>query len=538
MKARIPAVLRSRAFWLLLAVFAFEFFLFDQFGSRRHTPVYPRWNDQIQYLTESYTGYELARERGLVAGLSEALTNSSAQGTLHDFLAIIAFTVAGPSRSAALALNMLALIAWQAALFAAVARRHGSRALAFASALLPLALAGPWQNIPGSAFDFRLDHLALCALGVTAALALLTDGLRHRRASTWFGVAVGVTLLIRFLTGTYFLVLFVGLFAWIWRGADRRARLRNLLHAAMIATLIAGPFLWLNFDMVRDYYWIGHYFGPESAIRNPHLGLGSSIAFVGRELAQRHLGIFFATVAVIGAAGLALMRGGERHPAVRDLGVIGGLFLFAPALVLILHQQKSEVVVSALVPGAVLLVIALWMLAARRARPAALTAFAAVTTVMVLLYFTRTQVPPAYTPAQLADIRQVNTIADRVFARARSGGLKELRVGVDYITDCLDAQVLRVVCYERHRVLFPVNMTLPTGIAEPAEAVVMARLAESDFVFLTEEAPAGSFPYDRKLETMRPQVRAWCETNLRPAERFTLFGRRMVLYQRREIPTP
>jgi hypothetical protein len=79
-------------------------------------------------------------------------------------------------------------------------------------------------------------------------------------------------------------------------------------------------------------------------------------------------------------------------------------------------------------------------------------------------------------------------------------------------------------------------MTLPTGTGEPADALVMERLAQSDFVFLTEEAPAGHHPFDRKLATMRPQVRAWCEANLRPAERFTLFGRRMVLYQRREIP--
>ena len=38
------------------------------------------------------------------------------------------------------------------------------------------------------------------------------------------------------------------------------------------------------------------------------------------------------------------------------------------------------------------------------------------------------------------------------------------------------------------------------------------------------------------LVRMRPQLRAWCEANLRATERFELLGRRMVLYQRREIP--
>src|ERR1043166_28027 len=136
MPSRTPAFARSSAFWLIV-VFAFEFFLFDHVGSHRFTSVYPRWNDQIQYLSESYTGYEYARSHGVAAGLWSALVNRSAQGTLHDFFAIIVFLVAGPSRSAALSLNILALIAWQASLFVALSRASGSRALAFAAAMLP-----------------------------------------------------------------------------------------------------------------------------------------------------------------------------------------------------------------------------------------------------------------------------------------------------------------------------------------------------------------------------------------------------------------
>src|SRR5262245_8547161 len=122
MRKWIPGFLLTRNFWLLTAVAALEFVLFDQFGAHRFTSIYPRWNDQIQYLSESYAGYEQARAGSFVAGVLDALTNPSAQGTLHDFLAIIAFAIAGPSRSAALALNMLALIGWQIALYLAVYR--------------------------------------------------------------------------------------------------------------------------------------------------------------------------------------------------------------------------------------------------------------------------------------------------------------------------------------------------------------------------------------------------------------------------------
>ncbi|MSU51658.1 MAG: hypothetical protein EXS37_21635 [Opitutus sp.] len=531
-------IFRTRAFGLLLLAFALEFFLFDHFGARRHTNVYPRWNDQVQYLTESYTAFEYAKAHRFGAGLWQSLTNLSAQGTLHDFVALIAFKLSGPSRSAALALNMLALIAWQAALFAAVAKAGGRPALAFGAALLPLTLSGPWQNIPGSAYDFRLDHPAMCALGVVAAVAWLSDGFRSRRAAVFFGVAVGLTLLTRFLTGTYFVGIFLGFLAWILACADRRLRTANLALAALVAFLIAAPIFWLNRDAVREYYWIGHYIGPESAIRNPHMGFGQSLAFVWGNLFQRHVGFFFLGLVAAGGVALAFSRRGEPARNKASGWVIGALFLLSPALVLTLHQQKSEVAVGALVPGFVTLAAALWVFAARRAGDGAIRTTVTVVTVSVLAFFIRSQVPPAYSPAALAETRLVNTLADEIFTRARAGKIKEPRVAVDYITDCLDAQVLRVICYERHRVLLDFNMTLPTGIAEPADETVMSRLAGSDFIFITDDAPAGGFPYDRKLAAMRPQLRAWCDAHLRAVNKFTLFGRRMILYQRHEIPFP
>ena len=272
--------LRSLAPWLLLALFGAEFFLFDKFGAHRFTSIYPRWNDQVQYLGEAYTGHENARIEGLVLGLWQALTHPSAQGPLLDTLAVGLFAFTGPSRSAALALNLLALVAWQAALWFAIDRTTRSRALAFAAAALPLALAGPWSDIPGSAYDFRLDHFAMCALGVASAAALLTDGFRARRWSMVFGVAVGATLLTRFLTGTYFFLIFAAALAWILCGEDKKRRAANLVLAAGVAAALTAPIFWLNREWVWEYYYIGHYVGPESAIRNQHFGLGQSLAFV------------------------------------------------------------------------------------------------------------------------------------------------------------------------------------------------------------------------------------------------------------------
>jgi hypothetical protein len=532
-------LVRSPAAWLLLAVLAAEFLAFDQIGARRYTAIYPRWNDQIQYLGEAYSGHEYARRHGLAAALGHTLANPSAQGTLHDTAAVLVFAVAGPSRSAALALNLLALLAWQAALFAGVAHVSRSRALAFAAALLPAALAGPWSDVPGSAYDFRLDHLALCALGVASALALRTDGFRARGAALVFGAAVGVTLLTRFLTGTYFVVIAAALLAGILRGGDRGRRAGNLGLAVLVAFALAAPIFWLNREWVWNYYYIGHYVGPESAIRNQHFGLGASLAFLWSQLSGRHLGGFFLGLAVATPLLLAVWRGRPGPGTARAVWWLGAVFLLAPALVLTLHQQKSEVVVGALAPGAVLLVVAAWLSLAGGAEDRArLRIFAGLVTLATLAFFVRSQFLPRPDPAFLAGNRQVLALADTLCDRARAAGIERPAVAVDYITDSLDAQDIRIIGYERKRGWIPFEMTLPTGIAAPEEADVFARLALSHFVFVTEEAPAGGFPYDTTLAALRPRVRAWCEEHLRPAEQFTLFGRRMILYQRREIPFP
>lgn len=535
---------RSPALWVLVALFAVEFFLFDHFGARRFTGVYPRWNDQIQYLSESYAAYEHARAHGFFSGLWQTLANTSAQGALHDFFALIAFQFAGPSRSAALALNLLALVAWQASLFLAVARASGQRALGLAAAMLPLALAGPWQDIPGSAYDFRLDHLAMCALGVAGSCAWLTERFQSRGGAVLFGVSVGLALLTRFLTGTYFVVIFAGLLAWVLASADRKRGMFNLLLSALVAFVLSAPAFWVNLATIRDYYWIGHYVGPESAIRDPNLSVGGSLRFIGDHLLHRHLGWVVVIVSVAGILLLALARRLSSHsekpsaPATPCSWPVGLLFFFGPGLILFLHKQKSEVVVSALVPGLLLLVADRWVALSRHLNPRALQVFAGLVTLVAFIPFNLQQRAPAFSPETLAEIRRVNSLADELVSRTRRAGRTELRVGVDYITDALDAQVLRVICYERQRAWLAFHMTLPTGIFEPDEATVMRRLAESDFVFLTVDGPEGHYPFDRTLAQLRPQLTAWCEAHLRAVNEFTLGGRRMRLYQKRELPFP
>ncbi len=551
------SLLRSLTPWALLALLGAEFALFDQEGARHHSWIYPRWNDQVQYLTECYTGWEFMRAHGFWRGLWQTLVNPSAQGTLHDFAGVIAFTVAGgPSRSALLALNMLALIAWQAALFFAVGRTAGSRSLAWAAAALPLTLAWPWNGWAGSMADFRLDHFAMCAFGITLAVALLNDGFRSTRWSLAFGATVGVTLLTRFLTGTYFALIFPTCLVWVLCSPDRGRRAGNLAVAALVAFALAAPIFWLNREWVWNYYWIGHFTGPESAIRSPHMNLTHSVDFIWTHFSRDHLGPAFWRVAGAGSVVLAALafvprkRPAERESASAGLGAprdwlfFGTVFLLAPALVLTLHSQKSEIVLGVLVPGAFVIVLALWSALQRRATTrspiqahralnfgvaAGIVAFAS-------WHFVARQFAPPLDDDHADDLRSINRLADRVFASANAGKLTRPWVGVNQISTGLDALVLSVICYERHKTWVPFAMTLPTGIMEADEKLIMERVALSDFLFLVVDGPVSDWPFDQQQRRLLPKVRAWCEANRHAVERYEIFGQRMVLYQRREIP--
>ncbi len=532
--SRIASLLPLAVLFVLLAV---EFSVFDQIGARQHTKVYPRWNDQIQYLTEAYLAHEHAKEHGLLSAIRLTLTNPSAQGTVHDLYAVLTFAIAGPSRSAALAINMLALIAWQVALFFTIRRLSASAWMGLLAALLPLALVGPWRAAPGSAFDFRIDHLLMCTLGVTTCVALLTDGFRSRRWSLAFGLAVGVTLLTRFLSGTYFALIFVGALVWILFGPDRGRRSANLLVAGAAAFLLTSPVFWLNRDWIWNYYWIGHYVGPESAIRNQNFGLGQSVDFIARFLQGEHLGSFFIVVAVVASVVVLRLRQSPSPAARGSLEFIGALFLLAPALILTLHAQKSSVVLGALVPGLIALLVGIWIRWLGRGTEARVFPLIVVAlTFLCTIHFVRAQSAPVFDPASEAQLRHVTRFGEVLASRAAAAGIASPRIAVDHVTDAFDGQVLRVTAYERIESWISFQMTLPTGIAEPTEAEVMERLQASDFVFVTIDSPGVNFPYDRKLAEMNPRIQAWCREHLVEAERFTLHGRTIALYQLPTIP--
>lgn len=540
--------------WLWLAaalIMLGEFLLFDRMTSRHHASVYPRWNDQIQYLSEAYRAYEVARHDGFLAGIRSTFEKTALQGSLHDLAALFVFKIAGSaSRSAALSLNMLAFLAWQACVLAVVPRVTGSRLLGWLGfALLPC-LAWPWAADAGSAVDFRLDHAAMCLFGITGLVALLTNGFRHFGWTLAFGAAVGITLLERFLTGAYFAAVFLGAAAWILCHRDRWPRLRNLLAAGIVCTVLAAPAFWANRMAIYNYYWVGHVTGAEGDARDSGMKLLASARFVLGHLGDMHLGAWFGGVAAAVTLVLAFLwavgpRKKASDAASPDMFFPSLLFLLAPVAILSLHRQKSAYVLGVIAPGVVMLLIWLWQRlwcrldyssgsSARRAVPVilGLTALAA-----GQVFFISRQLRDPHREGFATDARRINELTDYIYRSARQGGLTNPVIGVDQVVDFVDAQILGVVCYERHKVWFSFVTQLPNSILAEPDDVIFYKLKLCDFMILTDTMQGnGHWPYDQQMRRLYPQLKEWCEANRHRSLSVHAFGREMSLYQRREIP--
>src|SRR5208283_1461954 len=250
----------------LAAVLAAESVLFLVMTGRHSAWVYPRWYDQLQYLGQAYDGYEYMRLHGFAAAAWHTLTLHPAQGSLHAFFALLVFAAAGPSRGAALAVNLLAFLALQGATFFAVRRISGSFPLALAAVALLAAVRFPWSVGPACAVDFRLDWMAACAYGVALAAAVAADGFRSTRRAVLFGAAAGVVILIRHLTAVYFSLIFVALMSWLLARADRRAGCGRLGLAALTAAALSAPELWFSRKAIYGYYWLDQLVGAERGL--------------------------------------------------------------------------------------------------------------------------------------------------------------------------------------------------------------------------------------------------------------------------------
>ena len=357
-----------------------------------------------------------------------------------------------------------------------------------------------------------------------------------------------MTLLERFLSGAYFGPIFIVTALWLLCREERWRRLRNLVLAGGVVVALALPFFWINREGIYGYYWSGHVTNAESAARLRGYGFWQSVEFVVGNLGQLHLGAWFGgTVAALTGLLLLLRRTSPAKPAAgfaADWLFFGGAFLLLPAIILIIHPQKSEVVLSVMVPGVVLLVLWLWHRLWQRIEFRTDGAWfrllphlpALVALGAGLGYFTSRERSPPHSADFLASAHKINQVSDYIFHKVRDRHLVSPDVGIDRIVDFMDGRILRLTCYERHRVWIDFGVHLPDSILAGDDGTVMFKLRHCDFMFLTDQFGSGYWPYEKQMERLYPELKDWCNEHMVLVDSFSVFGREMSLYRRQENP--
>jgi hypothetical protein len=566
----------SLAGWIFVAVLLLmQFGLFRQHALRNVVWSYPPNHDQVNFLEQSYIGYEKVLELGPRKGfekelnlkpprqgrrpgvvvlpkrpndLSDPPPVTRAVGMMLPLQTTTLYFLAGPGRLTALSLNFVYFAIFQAALVGALRWLTGRWSVAFIGLGLLLCALTPffWA---GGITDFRLDFISFCLFGTFICAVMRSRVFADRKWAIVAGLAGALLFTFRFITLVYlggalgFLALFLAVrMRWGAPGSAPRRRsarqLRNAMIASGIIACVAVPVIAQRWRAIKEYYVVGHVTGREKEVRAREQGVTTwreALLFYPQSLRENHSGPHLLQwggyVLVAGLAAFLLrfsMRGGKQPPALFDVPsacVFVGACLMVPLLVLTSDTAKSPVVADIMVAGVVWLVLlGLIVLAgmyrrhpAHRAVSIGLIVLAAlVMRAGILVQFDRyLRRPPAW--QNRPEIEKLLALYDRVADDASAMGWRAPSFAFDSSSDALNFKVFDVMVFERRGQVFTPSEVLANTIFLRNPGELEHRLACADFAILTQVAPDRPLPpyeFDRGMAAMKPALFAWCRLHL------------------------
>lgn len=547
---------------LLATVLLIEAALLHFAASRDIAPYVPRSHDQIQYLTESYRSYDQIRERGWIDGLSWSLHLPRAQGWLLQTQATVLFGLIGPSRLAALDLNLVYYL-----LFFGVTAEAARRTLSLPAALVAMGLlasALTLTRIGGGLFDFRLDFVAMCLWGSLLSLtALAYPG--SRRFVPLAVMVLGTMLILSRLIAAVYLLPFLGA---LWLGTvvvhvSKRRRTLELNPLWLLATLAIwvaalAALVYFNLESISGYYIRGHVTGEEKDVRAAAAGLLTlfdSLGYYPRSLERDHLGpqflqlVWFSLIAVLVPAIPGFIRGpGSWSPRLAwTCGVLGLGFLI-PYVVLTVNQQKNDVVGNVFVPTIALVTAAIFYVLGQRAiawgGAAARWWVAAVAGLVLIagLFWQFQRISQRqYDPTPRNDLAAYTALVDDVGAYFGQDHRAPVLWAIDEHFDFLSAGTVQVFAFERHRKWFDFRPGLGHGPIEwsLSPKQVLDEAASSDVLALTRRdgGPPLYYPYDVSVAAAKPALFELAERDFVLLHRSPMFGYDVHLYVKRQNAT-
>jgi hypothetical protein len=552
----------SRLKWLLAAGLIAQTLLFHSYVAREVAWTYPVNWDQTSALTRAYTGFEEALSKGVLPSWFSIWVGHHAaenpNGILQPLQASIFFLLLGPSREAALCINLFYFLCWQiAAVFTVLflTRRYEFALLAWG---LILSLGSPFMSVSGM-MDFRLDFSAMCLFGIWICIAIASGLFLDTRLAMLSAIPAALTILYRYMTSAYlatifggFLLLTLVLLFSAKPSSDRRValmrRARNILISGFIVVVLTGPSLWVSRKAWMSYYLDTH-------LDRRVWGAGGSffegISIYIRALVVYHLGsTFFLSIAVLLLLGIMNLRKRQRilssdHRAVLlDHLVFLLLCLGIPLIALSLYPSKQSGVAGILVPPVIGIgiAVAIWLAGPQstsdrsRFTRGLLWALAA-SPLLFATYHQLTSWTKSFLPREhREDLRQIVEMYDQIGRFCEQMHWQSPRISTDYLDDYITegAGVLVPVYYERHGWLFKVQHRLGAGVFHVTREEALADIRNSDVVLLTNDlsGPVPALPFNQDIRAIRPVLREEVIKSFALLGRHSIYGRDTEIYVR------
>jgi hypothetical protein len=530
-------------------------------------PYYPRWFDQVQYLTESYRAYDALRERGIVEGMVNSLAEPRVQGWLLQLEAALVFLVTGPARLPALDLNIVHFLAFLA-ISAEIARRALGAWCAITLLSLVLSARGV-TNLIGAVWDFRLDFAAMCLWGALVTVLAFQGPVLAKWKWTVAVIVLGEMLICTrtiafvYVVGTVAALVVCAPYALGSAGRTDAGVIRRRLSLAIAcwAATEAG-FVVHNLDLIVGYYIGGHVLGGENQVRAAEAGVtdvASSLGFYARSLVWDQLGPVSLAVFLMVAGALAVLAvtNPRQHVGPQNRRPLGsradlrwpsfvlGISLGVPYAAFTLDPSKSGVVAGILLPPFLLaLTLGLAVLerrsgVSRSATPRGMLTIASCALVLASAAQASGIVRRSSDLLHPTDVALASQfIQDLAEASGAEGG-RHVVWESDAHMDFAPSLVVRVYYYELHRQWLDVAGGLGDGPLASTLSAAQAReqAAASQVLILSRRttAPRPIFPYDLSIEAVEPVLVDLANQQYELRAHSEFFGRNVYGYVQ---PTP
>jgi len=548
-------------FWLVLAVLLLiEYGIFHTYLLRDIVPFYPKSYDQTVYLAESYKLYEqmLAKGRFFAELLKH---NALSQTLLFHVQGAIVFLVFGANRLVALNINFFYFIFLQ--LFAVYCIRQITGRYRYGLVLIGLLLTA---NSLIMASDFRIDFIVSCLYGVLC-LAILRADIFISIRWTFVAALIAIFLIaMRYITVCYVLGMLGVIGGYYILEAILSKKYRDLALARIRHMFIYGfcllgvvvPLIGLNWQLIHDYYIVGHVTGGEKlmrlqvalqAINSQSAYLFYPIMFFKSHFSvntvlQMSLIIVFYSILLFTARN-SLATKDKKVIDYKNMVIFLLISLFVPLIVLTLDDSKSVLVINViLVPFVTLMLFSyiyisekLWSkkpMWANKGLTAVSVFFLLVGLYNYAVHFSREKYHAYSNDKDMI----VNAMVDDIGKYAYYLNWAQVNLSSDYLADYINAP-LSPFYYEKEGVLFNVN-TLPlgnNGMTPISKQEAFASLEQANIFTanLTNYTPDPVFPFENSVQPFRAELHKMAEQKMIVVGDYFVFNNHLRVYAKPDL---